>query len=68
MLVAGEAEAVAIWKAIDIVVNETRGKVHLGLVYLEVHVKSHGSFFTNSWIKERLACSAFLSPETGVLA
>ncbi len=24
------------------------------LVYSEVHVKSHGSFFTNSWIKERL--------------
>ncbi len=34
-----------------------------GLVYLEVHVKSHGSFFTNSWIKERLVQhSCLLSP------
>ncbi len=24
------------------------------LIYLKVHVKSHGGFFTNSWIKERL--------------
>ncbi len=33
-----------------------------GLIYLEVHVKSHGSFFTNSWVKE--TCSAFLSSES----
>ena len=34
-----------------------------GLVYSEVHVKSHGSFFTNSWIEERLVQhSCLLSP------
>ncbi len=28
--------------------------VWFSLVYSEIHVKSHGSFFTNSWIEERL--------------
>ena len=34
--------------------------VWFSLVFSEVHVKSHGSFFTNSWIEERLVQNSCL--------